>query len=139
MPETNLNERQQKFVREWLLCMNATEAAKKVGYSTKTAYSQGQRLLKNVEVQGLVSQYREQEEELVRTSRIVQLSSLCSIRDQALKAGEYHNCIAAIKEINAMMGWYKKTATTPMHENNPFEAILDKVMADTRSGQYSCE
>lgn len=33
---------------------NATETAKKAGYSKKTAYSQGQRLLKNVEVMKLI-------------------------------------------------------------------------------------
>jgi phage terminase small subunit len=30
--------------------MNATRAAKEAGYSERTAYSQGQRLLKNVEI-----------------------------------------------------------------------------------------
>lgn len=33
---------------------NATKAAKEAGYSEKTAYSQGQRLLKNVEIQAAV-------------------------------------------------------------------------------------
>ena len=37
------------------LKFNATESAKRAGYSQKTAYSQGQRLLKNVEIQNLVS------------------------------------------------------------------------------------
>jgi phage terminase small subunit len=39
------------FIDEYLKSWNATEAAKKAGYSEKTAYSSGQRLLKNVEVQ----------------------------------------------------------------------------------------
>lgn len=46
-----LSERQQLFVEEYLKCWNATEAAKRAGYSAKTAYSQGSRLLKNAEVQ----------------------------------------------------------------------------------------
>lgn len=45
-----LNERQKLFVKEYLISQNATEAAKKAGYSDRTAYSQGQRLLKHVEV-----------------------------------------------------------------------------------------
>jgi len=44
-----LNAKQKAFVEHF--DGNATEAAKKAGYSEKTAYSQGQRLLKNVEVQ----------------------------------------------------------------------------------------
>ena len=39
------------FVDEYLVDLNATQAAIRAGYSEKTAYSIGQRLLKNVEVQ----------------------------------------------------------------------------------------
>ena len=39
------------FVREYLVDLNATKAAERAGYSAKTAYSAGQRLLKNVEIQ----------------------------------------------------------------------------------------
>lgn len=46
----SLNEKQQKFLKEYLLCGNASEAARKAGYSEKTAGSQGDRLLKNVEI-----------------------------------------------------------------------------------------
>lgn len=45
-----LNEKQKAFCEHYASCLNATEAAKRAGYSSKTAYSQGQRLLKNVEV-----------------------------------------------------------------------------------------
>ena len=39
------------FCLDFLIHWNATHAAKAAGYSKKTAYSQGQRLLKNVETQ----------------------------------------------------------------------------------------
>lgn len=39
---------------------NATLAAITAGYSEKTAYSQGSRLLKNVEVQALISEYMDE-------------------------------------------------------------------------------
>lgn len=45
-----LNLQQAKFLKEYLKSGNATEAALKADYSPKTAYSQGQRLLKNVEI-----------------------------------------------------------------------------------------
>lgn len=38
------------FAREYLIDLNATQAAIRSGYSEATAYSQGQRLLKHVEV-----------------------------------------------------------------------------------------
>lgn len=46
-----LSSKQQVFVDEYLRTWNATKAALAAGYSEKTAYSQGGRLLKDVEVQ----------------------------------------------------------------------------------------
>jgi phage terminase small subunit len=45
-----LSNRQQAFVNEYTRSFNATKAATVAGYSAKTAYSIGSRLLKNVEV-----------------------------------------------------------------------------------------
>lgn len=49
-----LNERQKRFCDEYLIDNNATQAAIRAGYSEKTAYSMGQRLLKNVEVSAYI-------------------------------------------------------------------------------------
>ncbi len=48
--KNKLTAKQAKFVSEYIKDLNATQAAIRSGYSAKTAYSQGQRLLKNVEV-----------------------------------------------------------------------------------------
>lgn len=50
-----LNEKQKAFCEYYAACFNATEAAKKAGYSQKTARSIGQRLLTFVDVQGYLS------------------------------------------------------------------------------------
>ncbi len=42
-----LTARQSRFVEEYLIDLNATAAAKRAGYSEKSAYSLGQRLLKH--------------------------------------------------------------------------------------------
>ena len=47
---TKLNEKQKQFVREYLIDLNATQAAIRAGYSEKTARSQGQRLLTHVDI-----------------------------------------------------------------------------------------
>ncbi len=51
----DLSEQQKRFVAEYLNDFNATQAALRAKYSKRTAYSQGQRLLKNVEVQKLLA------------------------------------------------------------------------------------
>lgn len=45
-----LNPKQQRFVLEYVKDLNATQAAIRAGYSKKTAYSQGSRLLSHVEI-----------------------------------------------------------------------------------------
>jgi len=50
MSAETLNPQQARFVEEYLVDLNATQAAIRAGYSVRTAYSQGQRLLKHVEV-----------------------------------------------------------------------------------------
>ena len=54
-----MNERQSNFVSEYLKTGNASESAIRAGYSKKTAYSIGQRLLKNVEIQKEIEKHRE--------------------------------------------------------------------------------
>ena len=58
-----MTAKQQRFVSEYLKDCNATQAALRAGYSEKSAYSIGQRLLKNVEVKLAV----EEEMERLRT------------------------------------------------------------------------
>ena len=54
-----LNEKQKAFAEHYAACLNATEAAKRAGYSAKTAYSSGQRLLKNVEIKNYIQSLTE--------------------------------------------------------------------------------
>lgn len=54
-----LNDKQKRFVDEYLVDLNATAAAKRAGYSEKTAYSMGQRLLKKVEIQAAIQKRQE--------------------------------------------------------------------------------
>ncbi|WP_053826058.1 terminase small subunit [Lascolabacillus massiliensis] len=49
-----LTARQEKFCYEYVIDLNATQAALRAGYSEKTAYSSGSRLLKNVEIQKFI-------------------------------------------------------------------------------------
>lgn len=56
-----MTPKQEKFCVEYLVDLNATQAAIRAGYSEKTAHSQGPRLLENVEVQNRIKELRERE------------------------------------------------------------------------------
>ena len=49
-----LTDKQKRFCEEYLKDLNTTKAAKRAGYSKKTAYSIGQKLLKKVEVKSRI-------------------------------------------------------------------------------------
>ena len=46
-----LTEKQKRFCEEYLIDLNATQAAIRAGYKAKTARSQGQRMLTKVDIQ----------------------------------------------------------------------------------------
>lgn len=50
-----MTDKQKRFITEFLVDLNATQAAIRAGYSRQTAYSIGQRLLKNVEVKEAIN------------------------------------------------------------------------------------
>jgi phage terminase small subunit len=54
-PAADLAPRQQRFVQEYLLDLNAKQSAIRAGYSPKTAEVQGSRLLSNAKVQRAIA------------------------------------------------------------------------------------
>ena len=56
--ELGMNAKQEKYCLEYLKDFNATEAAERAGYSKKTAYSIGGRLLKNVEIKKRIDELK---------------------------------------------------------------------------------
>lgn len=57
--DEGLSDKQAKFVKEYLIDLNATQAAIRAGYSGKTAYSIGWENLKKPEIQEAITKYRE--------------------------------------------------------------------------------
>jgi len=98
-----MNERQSIFVSEYLKTGNASESAIRAGYSKKTAYSIGQRLLKNVEIQKEIDRHRDkisQKAELT-VSEIVK-----EIRSLALDAESESNRLKAYDMLMKHLGGY---------------------------------
>jgi len=52
---SSLTPKQQRFCEEYLIDLNATQAAIRAGYSEKTASSQGERLLRNAEIDRVIN------------------------------------------------------------------------------------
>lgn len=80
-----MNVRQQKFCDYYLQSGNATDAAIKAGYSEKTAYSIGQRLLKNVEIEKYNAEHQQKahKERIATAEEILEFWSE-TMRDEEL-------------------------------------------------------
>lgn len=64
-----MNDKQLRFVEEYLVDLNATQAAIRAGYSEKTARSQGQRLLTNDDIQQALSEAQNDRSERTRITQ----------------------------------------------------------------------
>lgn len=80
-----MTEKQQIFIREYLTSLNATEAAKRAGYSQHSAYSQGQRLLKDAEVQKALSAAMKARQDRVELSQDYVLNNLIEIVERCMQ------------------------------------------------------
>lgn len=69
-----LTAKQKLFCDEYIISLNATQAAIKAGYAEKTAYVQGSRLLSNAKIQSYLAERMKQKE-----------SSLIATQDEVLQ------------------------------------------------------
>lgn len=89
MPE-GLTPKQALFVREYLVDLNATQAAIRAGYSPETAESQGSRLLRKVKVREAIEEANEERlervevaaDEVLRELKRIGLSDIVDIFDE---------------------------------------------------------
>ena len=106
MANKKLTAKQSRFVEEYLIDMNATQAAIKAGYSKKTAKSQGQRLLTNVDIASAIKKVQDKISAKLDITREELLNDLRIIKN-AHKDGEGFppHALKAIEIINKMLGF----------------------------------
>lgn len=81
-----LNAKQARFVEEYLIDLNATQAAIRAGYSEKTAKQQGSRLLTNVAIQAAISDRQTARSERVQMTQDYVLSSIMEVMERSKQA-----------------------------------------------------
>jgi phage terminase small subunit len=104
-----LTRRKQTFIDNYILSLNATKAAELSGYSLKTAYSQGSRLLNNVEVKEVINRRLE---EVKAQNCITRESIIQNLWKEALTAQRSADRIAANVALAKIRGDIKDSNTT---------------------------
>jgi phage terminase small subunit len=74
-----LTPKKRMFAQEYLLDLNATQAAVRAGYSERTAKSQGQRLLTDVDIQNLIQGSMQRRSERVEVTAERVLSEIAKV------------------------------------------------------------
>lgn len=146
-----LTDRQARFCEEYLIDLNATQAAIRTGYSEKTANEQGARLLANVSVQEKIAELkaeRAKRTEMTQDSVIQELAAVARAEVKGVRAvdklkalellGKHLGMFVERYEVNAAeiekriaeaREQGKKEGTQELLEAMPLEAL--KILAHT--------
>lgn len=103
-----LNARQRRFVDEYLIDLNATQAAIRAGYSKKTARQIGERLLSNIDIQAEITkkQRKRSDRTEITQDRVLKELARIGFSDirKAVKWGETMLRVAETGETEAYHG-----------------------------------
>jgi phage terminase small subunit len=120
-----LTDKQNKFVDEYLVDYNATQAAIRTGYSKKTAYSQGQRLLKNVEIAAEINRRQAESSKKLQITREGLLSDLMEIA-QDNKKNFPPSALKAIEMIGKWLGYDKPEDGSTVEDDTEIKITIVK-------------
>lgn len=93
-----MNDRHKRFITEYIIDQNATQAAIRVGYSKKTAYSQGQRLLKNVEIKKIIKELQKE----IREANIAEAKEVEEFLSLSMR-GKVHEEVVVVESAGDFM------------------------------------
>jgi phage terminase small subunit len=98
-----LNARQARFVAEYLIDLNATQAARRAGYSLKRSDAAGYDLLRNPEIAKAIQTEQAASAERCRWSREQSINVLVAIATEPEQRAA--DVIRAVVELNRMLGY----------------------------------
>ena len=102
------NDSQRRFVAEFLVDCNATQAAIRAGYSAVTAASQASRLLRDVKIQKALNVVRDRLAERIEQSIEGVLQELIENVAEARAAGQYSSAVRGLGLIGKHLGMFDK-------------------------------
>ena len=124
-----LSVKHKRFCEEYLVDLNATQAAIRAGYKEKTARSQGQRLLTNVDIQKYIAELQKKQSERTGITADTVLKELekIALTDTEISGKEK---IKALELLGKHLGMFSgQTEDSAATENNLLD-ILKEGAAD---------
>jgi phage terminase small subunit len=123
--DKTLSQRKAEFVQHYLTTKNATESARRCGYSEKSAYNQGYRLMNDDEVQKMIAfELKESKERhLQEHDDLIE-----RLKEEALGQVAGHTGGSRLKALELLMKYYgmideKQKLEVNMKESGWFESL----------------
>ena len=123
--DKTLSQRKAEFVMHYLATKNATESAKRCGYSEKSAYNQGYRFMKDYEVKKMLAfELKESKERNLKDhDQLIE-----QLKDEALGKVSGHTGGSRLKALELLMKYYgmiddKQKLEVNMNENDWFDSL----------------
>ncbi len=136
----SLTAKQHRFVEEYLLDLNATQAAIRAGYSKRTAKAQGSRLLTHPSVSDAICDAIEARSKRVEIDQDWVLNALVSIHESCIEDGSTHAALRSLeligKHVHVQAFKEQKVVenTFSMKFDRAIEAV-DQIIAEALEGQ----
>jgi len=106
MPSKELNPKQRRFVDEYLVDLNAKQAAIRAGYSPKTAESQGSRLLSHAKVSEAIQHGQAQIANKYEVTQEYVVEKLIENLDGSLREGQRGPANGALTLLGKHIGMF---------------------------------
>ena len=121
-----MNAKHKRFVQEYLIDLNATKAAERAGYSSKTARVQGPRLLLNAAIRAAVQAGMDKR---AQKTEITAAYVLTGIQETIQKCQEAKHAQAALKGYE-LLGKHLKLFTDKVEVSGALAAMSDEDLTD---------
>lgn len=94
----NLTPKQQRFVEEYLIDLNATQSAIRAGYSEKTAYSVGHENLKKPDIAKAIQEARNKRTERTEITQDYVLTNIQKVIERCMQVQQVDNCLTQTED-----------------------------------------
>lgn len=94
----NLTPKQQRFVEEYLIDLNATQAAIRAGYSPRTANEQGAQNLAKLSISEAIAEAQAKREERTQITQDYVLTNIQKVIERCMQVQQVDNCLTQTED-----------------------------------------
>jgi phage terminase small subunit len=122
-----LTAKQKRFVEEYLVDLNATQAAIRAGYSPKTANEIGAENLAKPSIRLLIEEYQRKRSERLEVTQDAVMRDLTDLCNQAAKAGQYTAAVKAKELQGKHLGMFVDKIQHSGDPKAPLQSVVEVV------------